>query len=103
MADTEEDWIRKRAYALWQEEGSPHGKDAEHWEKARREYAAFALTPARRGSTKRAETSASAPAVSIPAAGKKTRPKKPSTSGSADKSSGKPSAVRRSKKTNDDG
>ncbi|MCF6367956.1 DUF2934 domain-containing protein [Rhizobium halophilum] len=103
MADTEEDWIRKRAYALWQEEGSPHGKDAEHWEQARREYAAFALTPARRGSAKRAENSALAPAPSIPDAGKKTRPKKLPTSGSAEKSPGKASAVRRSKKASDDG
>ena len=27
--------IRERAYRLWIEEGQPHGKDAEHWEKAR--------------------------------------------------------------------
>ncbi len=31
-----EDQIRERAYRLWLEEGQPQGKDAEHWEKARR-------------------------------------------------------------------
>jgi len=30
-----ENRIRERAYRLWIEEGQPHGKDAEHWEKAR--------------------------------------------------------------------
>jgi len=39
MADSEEDWIKKRAYALWEEEGYPAGKDREHWERAKLEYA----------------------------------------------------------------
>lgn len=30
-----DDRIRERAYRLWLEEGQPHGRDAEHWEKAR--------------------------------------------------------------------
>jgi hypothetical protein len=30
-----EDRIRERAYRLWIEEGRPHGKEAEHWERAR--------------------------------------------------------------------
>jgi len=29
--------IRLRAYQIWQEEGSPQGRDSEHWERARRE------------------------------------------------------------------
>ena len=33
-----EDWIKSRAYALWEEEGRPHGKDAEHWERAAKEF-----------------------------------------------------------------
>lgn len=37
MADSE-DWIKSRAYELWEQEGQPHGKHAEHWERARREY-----------------------------------------------------------------
>jgi len=40
MADSDE-WIRSRAYALWEESGYAHGKDSEHWEKARREYEAL--------------------------------------------------------------
>jgi hypothetical protein len=41
MADNQEEWVRKRAYALWEEEGYPTGKHDEHWERARHEYAAF--------------------------------------------------------------
>jgi cell division protein FtsN len=37
MADSE-DWIKNRAYELWEQDGQPHGKDAEHWEQARLEY-----------------------------------------------------------------
>ena len=32
-----EEAIRKRAYALWQEQGQPDGKDWEHWFQAERE------------------------------------------------------------------
>ena len=32
--DTEQH-IRERAYALWEKEGSPKGRDAEFWERAR--------------------------------------------------------------------
>ncbi|MGG7517861.1 DUF2934 domain-containing protein [Allorhizobium undicola] len=34
--DTE--WVEKRAYALWEEEGRPHGRDALHWDRAFQEY-----------------------------------------------------------------
>jgi sulfur relay (sulfurtransferase) DsrC/TusE family protein len=78
MADTEDDWVRKRAYALWEEEGKPHGKDAEHWEQARREYSAFALSPARRSTTKRKETSTATPDLASESESpKKGRSKKP--------------------------
>lgn len=39
MADSNE-WIRNRAYALWEEEGRPHGRDAEHWARACEEFEA---------------------------------------------------------------
>ena len=29
--------IEQRAYALWEAEGQPHGKDEEHWHRATRE------------------------------------------------------------------
>lgn len=37
MAETREEWIKKRAYALWEEEGYPTGRDSIHWEQARNE------------------------------------------------------------------
>ena len=41
MAENEDDWIRRRAYSLWEEEGRPSGRDAEHWERATQELQAF--------------------------------------------------------------
>jgi len=38
MADSGEDWIRRRAYELWESEGYPSGKDTEHWERAKLEF-----------------------------------------------------------------
>jgi hypothetical protein len=32
-----ETWIRERAYAIWQQEGCPDGREAQHWEQAARE------------------------------------------------------------------
>jgi len=32
-----DDRIRRRAHEIWEREGRPHGKDAEHWERAQRE------------------------------------------------------------------
>ncbi|KQV30795.1 hypothetical protein ASC97_20190 [Rhizobium sp. Root1203] len=37
MTETQQEWIKKRAYALWEEEGRPAGRDFIHWEQARRE------------------------------------------------------------------
>ena len=34
MSDLRLEWISKRAYAIWEEAGRPHGRDAEHWEQA---------------------------------------------------------------------
>lgn len=42
MAESEQEWISRRAYALWEEEGYPSGKDTEHWERARQEFVLFA-------------------------------------------------------------
>ncbi|RWX79269.1 DUF2934 domain-containing protein [Neorhizobium lilium] len=38
MAESEDDWIKARAYELWEAEGYPTGKDTEHWERATLEY-----------------------------------------------------------------
>ncbi|SCW45187.1 Protein of unknown function [Rhizobium mongolense subsp. loessense] len=37
MTETREEWIKKRAYALWEEEGHPTGRDSIHWEQAKKE------------------------------------------------------------------
>ncbi|MCM2476299.1 DUF2934 domain-containing protein [Rhizobium sp. CG5] len=42
MTETEAEWIEKRAYALWEEEGRPHGRDSAHWQTAHQEYLAMA-------------------------------------------------------------
>jgi hypothetical protein len=37
MTDQRSEWISKRAYAIWEAAGRPHGRDSEHWEQAARE------------------------------------------------------------------
>ncbi len=34
LTETERDQIRRRAHALWREEGYPQGRDRAHWEMA---------------------------------------------------------------------
>ena len=41
MSDRRHEWISKRAYALWEAAGRPHGHDGEHWEQAVREREEF--------------------------------------------------------------
>ncbi|PYB77551.1 MULTISPECIES: DUF2934 domain-containing protein [Rhizobium] len=31
MPERDYDWIARRAYTLWEEEGRPHGADEAHW------------------------------------------------------------------------
>lgn len=38
MQSSEYEWISKRAYTLWEAEGHPTGKDAEHWGQASKEF-----------------------------------------------------------------
>ena len=40
MSDERKRWIQDRAHALWEREGRPHGRDAQHWSQAEREIAA---------------------------------------------------------------
>jgi hypothetical protein len=37
MSESRDEWIKKRAYAIWEEEGYPSGRDAAHWEQASKE------------------------------------------------------------------
>jgi hypothetical protein len=46
MTETQQEWIMKRAYALWEEEGCPSGRDFIHWEQAKREREALEGTAA---------------------------------------------------------
>lgn len=37
MDNDKEELIRRRAYAIWEQEGRPEGQDRRHWEQASRE------------------------------------------------------------------
>lgn len=37
MSNARMEWISKRAYALWEQEGRPQGRDQHHWDQAVRE------------------------------------------------------------------
>ena len=45
--DDVEERIHRRAYEIWEREGRPHGRDSEHWQRAREEILT-ALPPAER-------------------------------------------------------
>ncbi|MEZ2126672.1 MULTISPECIES: DUF2934 domain-containing protein [unclassified Sinorhizobium] len=38
MDNIKEEWIGRRAYALWEAEGRPEGRSGEHWRQATEEY-----------------------------------------------------------------
>ena len=40
MSDDREQWLQQRAYAIWETEGCPLGRDRAHWEQAERELSA---------------------------------------------------------------
>lgn len=44
--DDKDSALRERAYAIWQEEGFPEGRDADHWLQAEREHAGQGSHPA---------------------------------------------------------
>jgi hypothetical protein len=46
--------IRRSAYAIWEREGRPHGKDQDHWQEAEREVAA---APRPKSRTRKSEAS----------------------------------------------
>ncbi len=41
MTDIRREWISKRAYALWEQAGRPHGLDGVHWDQAERERVSY--------------------------------------------------------------
>lgn len=38
QAEIESHWIEVAAYYIWLEEGCPHGRDQEHWDRALRQF-----------------------------------------------------------------
>ncbi|HEY0123274.1 MAG TPA: DUF2934 domain-containing protein [Rhizobium sp.] len=52
MLESRDEWIEKRAYAIWEAEGYPSGRDAVHWEQASQERIIF-----EKSATKKAKTS----------------------------------------------
>jgi hypothetical protein len=97
MAASQENWIKHRAYQLWEQEGYPSGKDMEHWERAKLEYATLKPTatdtdaPKNGASVKTAKATSVKPAkngaakatkTAAPKAAKKTE--KPATTAKAD-------------------
>ena len=77
--------IRERAYHLWEAEGRPHGREAEHWERARREFEAHAA-PAPNGEVE----PAIAPPPEVPA----KAAAKPAAATAGRKSAKRPSRTR---------
>ena len=74
MTDARREWISKRAYAIWEESGRPHGHDSDHWEQAVRERDEFekvALAPEAAPAK-----SAKKPLIEISANGETAKPKK---------------------------
>jgi hypothetical protein len=66
MESDKEARIRERAHEIWVSEGRPHGRDAEHWQKAEAEIAAESGAVADRaaaGSKPRTEAPGPAPAA----------------------------------------
>ncbi|NTJ67787.1 DUF2934 domain-containing protein [Agrobacterium rhizogenes] len=49
MLESRDEWIKKRAYAIWEEEGHPSGRDVEHWARANIERIALEETVANGG------------------------------------------------------
>lgn len=46
MDTDKDDQIRTRAYAIWEEEGHPHGRQDEHWHRAAQELGTETTSPA---------------------------------------------------------
>ncbi|NEJ72395.1 DUF2934 domain-containing protein [Rhizobium phaseoli] len=46
MSSRRHEWISKRAYAIWEEQGRPQGRDDDHWRQAVAERDALERTQA---------------------------------------------------------
>ncbi|MCF1472450.1 MULTISPECIES: DUF2934 domain-containing protein [Rhizobium/Agrobacterium group] len=68
MKPSDKEWIEKRAYSLWEEEGKPHGKDDAHWQQAHREFYELSQSAqkAKAGALKRASQAAKTQTAKAP-------------------------------------
>lgn len=68
MNQSDAEWIEKRAYALWEEDGRPNGRDADHWRKAHQEYLAMTegASKAKAGTRRRVAAAAEAEQADLP-------------------------------------
>ena len=74
---TTETLVRTRAYEIWEAEGRPSGRDAEHWFRALEEVGAPDMTtPEPKSPAKRAAKKAAAPATKAKVPARKRAPKK---------------------------
>lgn len=80
MREDREDWLRQRAYAIWEAEGHPAGREHAHWAQAERELAtrqapeehpALAATPAETSPVKKSRKRATPPPASSTARSKR--------------------------------
>lgn len=45
MQISAQEWISQRAYALWESDGYPHGRDIQHWDQAKTEFSRLGDDP----------------------------------------------------------
>lgn len=87
MSEDREHRIRKRAHAIWESQGRPHGSDREHWDQATKEIDAAegavngvaAKTPAKPKAAKPAAAPKVAKAAKAPAAKKPAKKAAPAS------------------------
>ncbi len=74
MTETQREWVQKRAYALWEQEGRPSGRDHAHWEQAMKERAALEGSAASAdGNEVKSRTKRAPPAIKVTGAAKATK------------------------------
>ena len=86
---SDEDIIKARAYAIWEDEGRPHGRDVDHWLRASQEVTATnnkatpaksnGAGPAARRTAKTATPEAARAGATRSSAARTTRPSRPDT------------------------
>lgn len=84
MLESRDEWIKKRAYAIWEEEGHPSGRDGIHWEQASSERIALEKSVGKEGKLGAKSKAKRKPTIAVAAI--------------VDEAANKPAAKRTSKK-----